>query len=288
MGHSRRVSRHRPRKRFGQHFLHDPGVIQRLIAAIDPRRGQRIVEIGPGLGALTEPILERTGDLDVVELDRDLAAKLAIVFQGCRGLRIHNADALDFDFAALAAEERGLGEGNQRLRIVGNLPYNVSTPLLFHLLAQGCAVHDMHLMLQREVVERIVSAPGGSDYGRLSVMVQLHCRTQKLFSVRSGAFNPVPRVASAVIRLTLFRHAPVAVADHSTFERLVARAFAQRRKTLRNSLRGVLSEAQIRTADVDPGARPEALSVSQFAALANELYGMRAGIEKRHIPPIVA
>jgi len=268
---------HRPRKRFGQHFLHDPGVIGRIVAAIRPVAGDRLVEIGPGLGALTGPsaltgpLLNAVGELDVVELDRDLLEPLRARCAGSAGtLRIHHADALEFDFAAL----RGDGP---RLRVVGNLPYNISTPLLFYLLAQAEHLQDLHFMLQREVVERMVASPGeGSygrlwSYGRLSVMLQYRCRAESLFAVGPGAFRPPPKVESAVVRLVPRETSPVAVQDERQFAEVVRRAFAQRRKTLRNALRGLLDTVRIEMAGVDPGARPETLSLAAFAALSNSI-----------------
>ena len=185
---------HRPRKRFGQHFLHDPQVISRIIAAICPQPGARLVEIGPGLGALTRPLLQAAGELEVVELDRDLLEPLQSRCAGLGTLRIHQADALQFDFAAL----RGDGP---KLRVAGNLPYNISTPLLFHLLDQAEHLHDLHFMLQQEVVKRLAAGPGDDAYGRLSVMVQYRCRVEALFNVGPGAFQPPPKVWSAVVRM---------------------------------------------------------------------------------------
>lgn len=256
---------HRPRARFSQHFLQDRAIIARLVEVIDPKPGETVVEIGPGLGALTEPLLERLGRLDVVEIDTRLVAALRRRFSGIEGLRIHHADALTFDFASLASETPGL-------RVVGNLPYHISTPLLFHLFAHSPILADMHFMLQRELVQRLVSPPGSRRYGRLSVTVQYHCRVEKLFDVKPEAFRPVPRVASTVIRLTPHSEPPVPLASLSAFESLVARAFAQRRKTLRNSLKGWLNEDQIRAANVDPGTRPETLDLADFAELANLLH----------------
>ncbi len=252
---------HRPRKRFGQHFLHDRRVIERIVGAVDPRPGERLVEIGPGRGALTEALLERAGALDVVELDRDLVQALAQRFGPSSGLRVHAADALRFDFTALAPP-------GERLRVVGNLPYNISTPLIFHLLGQRRALHDMHFMLQREIVERLVAPPGGRDYGRLTVMVRYACRAQRLFTVGAGAFTPAPRVESAFVRLSVHRQPPVCVPDERMLSELVARCFSQRRKTLRNTLQGWLREEDIRAAGVDPGARPQTLDLEAFARLA--------------------
>lgn len=255
---------HRPRKRFGQHFLHDPGVVGRIVAAIRPVAGDRLVEIGPGLGALTAPLLDAAGELDAVELDRDLLEPLRARCAGSGALRIHHADALEFDFAAL----RGDGP---RLRVAGNLPYNISTPLLFRLLAQAEHLRDLHFMLQREVVERMVANPGEEHYGRLSVMLQRRCRVESLFPVGPGAFRPPPKVWSAVARLVPRETSPVAVRDEQRFAEVVRRAFAQRRKTLRNALRGLLDATQIEAAGVDPGVRPETLDLAAFAALSNAI-----------------
>lgn len=254
--------RHPPRKRFGQHFLHDPHVIDRILAVIRPRPGERWVEIGPGLGALTRPLLQAAGELDVVELDRDLLEPLQARCAGLGTLRIYQADALQFDFAQLRNE-------GPRLRVAGNLPYNISTPLLFHLLAQSEQIHDLHFMLQREVVERMAAGPGEDAYGRLSVMLQYRCRVESLFTVGPGAFQPPPKVWSAVVRLVPRETSAVAVQDEQQFAEVVRRAFAQRRKTLRNSLRGLLDTSQIEAAGVDPIARPETLDLAAFAALSN-------------------
>ncbi|WP_297527726.1 16S rRNA (adenine(1518)-N(6)/adenine(1519)-N(6))-dimethyltransferase RsmA [Thiohalobacter sp.] len=252
--------KHRPRKRFGQNFLHDARIIERIVAAIDPQPGDHLVEIGPGQGALTFPLLERAGELDVIELDRDLAAWLRAQDTGGRPLRVHEQDALKTAFCALAEPP---------LRVVGNLPYNISTPLLFHLIGQSHCIRDMHFMLQKEVVTRMAAAPGSGDYGRLSVMVQWHCRVEPLFLVRPGAFNPPPKVDSAVVRLVPHARPPVELADPALFEQVVKAAFAQRRKTLRNSLRGLVETGAFEEAGIDPGARAETLSLAQFATLAN-------------------
>jgi 16S rRNA (adenine1518-N6/adenine1519-N6)-dimethyltransferase len=259
---------HRPRKRFGQHFLHDPSVIARIVRAIDARPGDRVVEIGPGLGALTRPLLEVCENLDVIELDRDLAADLKSEFEGDARIRVHVGDALDFDFHRLVSP-------GERLRVVGNLPYNVSTPLLFHLLGQAPVIADMHFMLQREVVDRLTAEPGGRDYGRLTVMVQLRCESEKLFDVGAGAFRPAPRVTSALVRLRVRREPAVRLSDVATFERLVSHLFSRRRKTLRNSLRGWLGEADLEALGIDPRARAETLDLAGFAALANAVHAAR-------------
>jgi 16S rRNA (adenine1518-N6/adenine1519-N6)-dimethyltransferase len=254
-------SAHRPRKRFGQHFLRDRAVLERIVAAIRPVAGERLVEIGPGLGALTVPLLEAAGALDVVELDRDLLEPLRARCAGRGLLRIHHADALAFDFAAL----RGDGP---RLRVVGNLPYNISTPLLFHLLAQAEHLRDLHFMLQKDVVDRMAAGLGEDAYGRLSVMLQYRCQVQPLFAVGPEAFRPPPKVWSAVVRLVPRETFAVVVRDEARFAEIVRRAFSQRRKTLRNSLRDVLDAAHIEAAGIDPGARPETLGLDAFAALS--------------------
>jgi 16S rRNA (adenine1518-N6/adenine1519-N6)-dimethyltransferase len=264
----------RARKRFGQHFLHDPAVIDRIARAIDARAGQHLVEIGPGRGALTRRLLQ-PGEpaampvsagglpgttLDAIEIDRDLAALLRSQFEPTPGFTLHAADALEFDFRALAAE-RGA-----RLRVIGNLPYNISTPLLFHLLASAPAIDDMHVMLQREVVARIAARPGTGDYGRLTVMLAPRVRAERLFDIGPGAFQPAPRVWSAVVRLRVLREPAFAV--HPRYAAIVAAAFAHRRKTLRNALRDFLEPGEIEACGIDPQARPETLAPLAFNALA--------------------
>jgi 16S rRNA (adenine1518-N6/adenine1519-N6)-dimethyltransferase len=255
----------RARKRFGQHFLHDPAVLDRIASAISPRAGDHIVEIGPGRGALTRALLEDWPDatLDLIELDRDLVPRLRDEFGGNPRIAIHEADALDFDFATLANDRGG------RLRVVGNLPYNISTPLLFHLLGSAAAIHDMHVMLQREVVERIAAGPGSGDYGRLTVMLAPWVRAESLFDVGPGAFQPPPKVWSAVVRLIVLREPAFTVSPH--FAAVVSAAFSHRRKTIRNALRSVLTPEQIAACDVDLGSRPETLSPDSFNRLARTL-----------------
>ncbi len=255
------MSEHRARKRFGQHFLHDRGVIERILAALNPRPGDTIVEIGPGLGALTAPLLEIIPHLHAVELDRDLAARLREQYPP-ECLTLHEADALKFDFRAL------LPAGGQ-LRVIGNLPYNISTPILFHLLDQGECIRDMLFMLQKEVVDRLAAAPGGKDYGRLSVMIQWRLRVEKLFDVRPDAFTPPPRVDSSVVRLVPHPVPPVTVNNPAAFAQLVKMAFAQRRKTLRNNLKGLLVSEKIAALGIEPERRAETLTLAEFAALAN-------------------
>ena len=257
---------HKARKRFGQNFLHDAGVIQRIVQAVSPQPGQRIVEIGPGQGAITLPLLEACGKLEVVELDRDLIKPLAGKAAGIGELVIHQQDVLKFDFRALA--------GDDRLRVVGNLPYNISTPLLFHLIDQAPVIQDMHFMLQKEVVDRMAATPGNGDYGRLSVMIQYHCKVDPLFRVKPGAFNPAPKVESAVVRLTPWPQPPARLDDLASLSLLVRTAFSQRRKTLRNTLKGLLPGEEIEAAEVDPGARPETISLEQYIRLANRLAQM--------------
>ena len=253
--------KHRARKRFGQHFLHDPGVIARIVAAIDPRPGERLVEIGPGLGALTAPLLERAGRLEVVEIDRDVVAPLQARCAGLGELVIHQQDVLTVDFGALA------GNGPP-LRLCGNLPYNISTPLLFHVLESRRVIQDMHFMLQKEVVDRIVASPGSKDYGRLTVMLATACSSERLLRVRAGAFSPPPKVESAVVRLRPLAAPPFPLADPARFAAIVASAFSMRRKTLRNGLRGLVDEAGFGQAGIDAGRRPETLSPAEFGALA--------------------
>jgi 16S rRNA (adenine1518-N6/adenine1519-N6)-dimethyltransferase len=251
--------KHQPRKRFGQNFLADEGVVAQIVAAIRPVRGQNLVEIGPGLGALTRPLLAATGNLTAIEIDRDLAAGLQREF-GAR-LQLHVADVLDFDFGAL---------GND-LRIVGNLPYNISTPLLFHLAGRAGHLRDIHVMLQKEVVARMVATPGSSNYGRLSVMLQYRFGLEKILEVPAAAFRPSPKVESALVRLTPLRPLACPARDEGLFARVVAAAFSQRRKTLRNSLKDFVSEPDFATHGIAPTARAQELSVAQFVALADHV-----------------
>jgi len=256
---------HRPRKRFGQNFLHDPVVIARIVSAIAPGKDDHLVEIGPGRGAITLPLLRQTGRLTVIELDRDLVEPLRDLCAGAGDLIVFNSDALQFDFCGQY--------DNRPLRIVGNLPYNISTPLLFHLLDQHRCIRDMHFMLQKEVVARMAAAPGSGRYGRLSVMLQYRCRVTPLFGIGAGAFSPPPRVESAFVRLEPYAQPVVQVHDEQVLERLVRQAFAQRRKTLRNALRGLLDAGEIAAQGIDPSARAETLSLADFATLANGAAG---------------
>ena len=242
----------KPRKRFGQHFLHDPGVLKRIVEAIAPARSDAIVEIGPGAGALTRPLLERLERLTAIEIDRDLAAQLSQEFSA-RVLSVIVADALDYDFS----------EFPSGVRIVGNLPYNISTPILFHLARYSDRVRDMHFMLQREVVERMVAAHSTPDYGRLSVMLQTRFAMKKLFCVAPGAFRPPPKVESAVVRMVPLQEK--IKCDQDLFEKIVREAFSARRKTLRNAL--PLEPGDFEALVIDPGLRPENLSPDDFVRI---------------------
>jgi 16S rRNA (adenine1518-N6/adenine1519-N6)-dimethyltransferase len=248
------------KKRLGQHFLHDPAVIRRIVGAIAPAPGDCVVEIGPGPGALTRPLLERLDRLHAVEIDRNLAAELPGRVEHPERLVMHEADALRFDFASLA-------DGPRSLRVVGNLPYNISTPLLFHLLTFDGAIKDMHVMLQREVVDRMTAKPGGKEYGRLTVMLAVAAKCEACFDVGPGAFTPPPKVWSTVVRITP-RAPDFELGDRARFARLVAHLFSMRRKTLGRALKGQLTAEQISSAGIDPIARPETLMPSDFAKLA--------------------
>jgi 16S rRNA (adenine1518-N6/adenine1519-N6)-dimethyltransferase len=261
---------HRARRRFSQNFLHDAHYVERIVAAIGPRPGDRVVEIGPGLGALTAPLVGRAAAITAVEIDRDLAARLRTRFAPER-LALIEGDALAVDWAALAAGDGAAPAAPRPLRIVGNLPYHISTPLLFALLPVAAHVRDQHFMLQKEVVDRMVAAPGGKDYGRLSVMLQFRYRLARLFVVPPGAFSPPPQVSSAIVRMVPKPESGLPAVDEAAFSRVVAAAFGQRRKTLRNALSGVLDEAAIRDSGIDAGARAEALPVDAFVALARRL-----------------
>ncbi len=260
---------HIPRKRFGQHFLHDQAVIRSIVDAIDPRSNasrpeERLVEIGPGLGAITAPLLLRARTLDAVEIDRDAIAHLQQTLTGTGTLRIHEADALRFEFSSLAPP-------GAQLRLVGNLPYNISTPLLFRLIEQRQHIRDMHFMLQKEVVDRMAAQAGDDDYGRLSVMLAPWVAVEPLFDIGPQSFRPPPRVMSTFVRLTPHASAPFVIADYRSYSRVVAAAFSQRRKTLRNSLKQLLSMEQIAQAGIDPGARAEVIAPAGFAALAAQV-----------------
>jgi len=255
---------HRARKRFGQNFLHDPGVVSRIVEAIDPRPGQAIVEIGPGQAALTSALIERAGHVRAIEIDRDLAARLRQRFSAEK-LTLIEADALKIDWSDVAATP---------LRLVGNLPYNISTPLLFALLPVAERVIDQHFMLQKEVVDRMVAAPGSKTYGRLSVMLQFRYRLTKLFDVPRGAFKPAPQVTSSVVRMKPRVLSELPQVDAQAFARVVAAAFGQRRKTLRNALSELLDADQIAASGVDPQARAETLGVDSFVGLSRRLVAL--------------
>ncbi|MBZ2190080.1 16S rRNA (adenine(1518)-N(6)/adenine(1519)-N(6))-dimethyltransferase RsmA [Alcanivorax sp. JB21] len=255
------MARHQARKRFGQHFLTDTNLIHRLVRSIAPARDDRMVEIGPGQGALTRPLLDAVDHLHAVELDRDLIRLLERQIAPER-LTVHAADALRFDFRTLATDDKPL-------RVVGNLPYNISTPLMFHLISQMDVIRDMHFMLQKEMVDRLVASPGTSDWGRLSVMIQYHCDTDFLFTVPPEAFSPPPRVDSAIVRLTPHATLPHPARDYRFFAGLVNQVFTQRRKAIRNGLKSLMTMADIEAAGVDPGLRPDQLSLADFVSLAN-------------------
>ena len=253
---------HRPRKRFGQNFLHDQGVLQRIDQAIRPKTTEHIVEIGPGLGALTQYLVEGAGHIDAVEIDRDLITPLETQFGG--KISIHNTDALKFDFCSLASK-------GEKLRIIGNLPYNISTPLMFRLFEQKGCIKDMHFMLQQEVVNRLVAAPGSKSYGRLSIMAQYYCQAESLFHVPPEAFNPPPKVHSAIIRLIPHPQPKVDVTDLKQFEDVIRQAFSQRRKTIRNTLKKLITAEQLTALGIDPTIRPEQIPIEQFAQISNAI-----------------
>jgi len=256
---------HYARKRFGQNFLNDQYIIDSIVSAIHPQRDEALVEIGPGLGALTEPVGERLDKLTVIELDRDLAARLEThPFLGPK-LTIFQQDAMTFDFAALA-QERG-----QPLRVFGNLPYNISTPLMFHLFSYTGSIKDMHFMLQKEVVNRLVAGPGNKTYGRLTVMAQYYCQIIPVLEVPPHSFTPPPKVDSAVVRLVPYAEPPYPVSDVRILSRITTEAFGQRRKTLRNSLSHLVAAGALEELSIDPTLRAENVSVAQYCQLANWL-----------------
>ncbi len=254
---------HQPRKRFGQHFLHDRSVIQHIVDAVNPDEQVPIVEIGPGLGALTLPLLQRVAALDVVEIDRDLAQALADKCHNIGDLRIHQGDALKFEFCTLH---------NEKIKIIGNLPYNISTPLLFHLLKQINCINSMVFMMQKEVVERICAEKDSKHYGRLTVMIQSQCHVEKLLTIGAGAFTPPPKVESSVIRLRPLAYGQFQIMDNDLFSQIVKLAFNYRRKTLRNALRGLVDESIFGELGIASTSRAENLTIREFAAMANYLY----------------
>ncbi len=256
------------KKHLGQNFLHDRGVIDKIVQAVAPKPGDVIVEIGPGQGALTFPLLQKHGELTAIEFDRDLHAPLQAAAREHGTLHLIQGDVLGVDFSALAAQ-RADAEG--RIRLVGNLPYNLSSPILFHALDHAAAIRDMHFMLQKEVVERMAAGPGSKVYGRLSVMLQAYCAVVPLFTVPPGAFRPAPKVDSAVVRLLPTPADRIEVADRRMFANVVRAAFGQRRKTLRNALNGLADAAQMEAAGLRPDARAEQVEVAGFVRLANLL-----------------
>lgn len=259
-----RPPQHQARKRFGQNFLHDAGVIDRIVGAIAPRADDNLVEIGPGMGALSEPLLSLNPALQMIELDRDLIPGLRTQFFSYPELTIHEGDALRFDYRSIA--------GRGPLRIIGNLPYNISTPLIFHLLGFRDVIRDMHFMLQKEVVERMAAAPGDSNWGRLAIMTQYYCQVLPLFTVGAGAFRPAPKVESAVVRLVPHDTLPCPADDPQLLARVVRTAFSARRKTLRKGLHTLMTDDDWQAVGLDPGLRPQNLSLADFVALANHLH----------------
>ncbi|BEV72765.1 16S rRNA (adenine(1518)-N(6)/adenine(1519)-N(6)) -dimethyltransferase RsmA [Paludibacterium sp. THUN1379] len=254
------MNQHIPRKRFGQNFLQDSRIIESIVDAVNPAADDSVIEIGPGLGAITHPLLNRLNKLHVVEIDRDIISRLQQQFPADK-LVIHAGDALAFDFASIPGQ----------LKIVGNLPYNISTPLLFHLASYGDRVIDMHFMLQKEVVDRMVAEPSCADYGRLSVMLQYRFEMESLIDVPPESFWPPPKVDSAVVRMMPAPGRCGLAKDETLLEKLVSQAFAQRRKTLRNNLKGLLSDEDFAAAGVDPTLRPENIRVEQYVVMANLL-----------------
>lgn len=248
-------------KHWGQHFLHDGNIIEKILTAIDPKSDEHFVEIGPGQGALTRPILQRSARLDAIEIDQDLAKALTQELADPR-FHIHRADALKFDFSTLS-------DGDKPMRMCGNLPYNISSPLLFHLLKQPRLFRDMHVMLQKEVVDRMAAEPGSRTYGRLTVALKARCHVDKLFTIRPGSFVPAPKVDSAFVRLTPDKSLRNRIQDESFFNELIRQAFSMRRKTLANALRGIVDVEIIKQLDIDSGLRPERVTVEQFITLAN-------------------
>ena len=251
---------HRARKRFGQNFLHDTNIIQKIINVINPQSNDHFVEIGPGLGALTIQLIKYNTKLDIIEIDRDLIEHLKKEFETETNFTIHEHDALKFDYASISTDN---------IRVIGNLPYNISTPLLFHLISYAKIIQDMTFMLQKEVVDRICSSPDNKQYGRLSVMLQYQCEVEKLFTVKPGAFNPAPKVDSAIVKLIPRKIIKNNARDFNQFSTIVLDAFSQRRKTLRNTLKKHLTEQEIIDCNIDPSTRAETLTVDEFVRLAN-------------------
>ncbi|CAH0532565.1 Ribosomal RNA small subunit methyltransferase A [Vibrio stylophorae] len=255
---------HRARKRFGQNFLNDPYIIDSIVSAINPRNGENLIEIGPGLGALTEPVAAQVDHLTVVELDRDLAERLMVHPVLKDKLTINQADAMQFDFSALARPD-------YKMRVFGNLPYNVSTPLMFHLFSFSGCIQDMHFMLQKEVVNRLAAGPGSKAYGRLTVMAQYYCKVTPVLEVPPTAFKPAPKVDSAVVRLTPHAELPHPATNLKWLDRVCREGFGQRRKTVRNCFKKLMDDTVLESLDINPTLRPENLSLAQFVAMANWL-----------------
>ena len=262
--HKPPVGQHRARKRFGQNFLQDQGIIHQIARAINPQTDDHLVEIGPGQGALTEHLLDSGCQLDAVELDRDLVTILQGMFSNRENFNLHSADALRFDFGALSNE-------GEQLRVVGNLPYNISTPLIFKLLEYAPIITDMYFMLQLEVVKRLAAQPGTKAYGKLGVMTQYYCKVDNLFEVPPSAFSPAPKVQSAIVKLAPYKELPHPETDTKLLKKVVNAAFGQRRKTLRNTLRDIMTAEQIEALGIDPSARAETLALEQFIAIANNV-----------------
>lgn len=258
MSESRRYPK--ARKRFGQNFLQDQSVISDIVAAIDPQSDQHLVEIGPGRGALTLPLVSASGQLDVIELDRDLVPLLQAKLSEYSQLTVHQADALNFDYSTLVTH-------GEKLRVIGNLPYNITTPLLFHLLSQASSVEDMCFMLQREVVERICAQPGSKTYGRLSIMVQYQCDATLLFIVPPEAFDPIPKVDSAIIYLRPRAEFVGGDVPIDALNTVVTKAFSQRRKTIANTLKNMISQTALEAENIDLQQRPETISIEQYVAI---------------------
>lgn len=262
---------HRPRKRFGQNFLQNPGYIEAIVDAINPKPEQHLVEIGPGLGAITTGLLKAAKSLDVIELDRDLIGPLTKNCANYGDLRIHQADALQFDFNSLAPTPTLISHDHVKLRVVGNIPYNISTPLIFHVLSQMHCICDIHFLLQKELAERLTANPGTKAYGRLSIMVQVHCMVQHLFDIEPHAFSPIPKVESSLVRLLPYSQPPYSIVNYPIFANLVTQAFSQRRKILRNALGNLMAPEHIRNAGIDGTRRPEQLTISEFVQLSSYL-----------------
>lgn len=258
------MNQHRPRKRFGQNFLQDSNIIDQIVGAISPQFTDTMVEIGPGMGAITEHLVDQVQQLAVVELDRDLIPNLRISFATRKNFHIYEGDALKFNYGQLPQELHC-----EQIRVVGNLPYNISTPLLFHLLSFSDMVKDMHFMLQKEVVERMAAAVGDSAYGRLGIMIQYHCKVEPLFTVPPQAFNPPPKVESAIVRLVPHQTKPVTTQSPKQLNKIVTAAFNQRRKTVRNALKAFADDALLSQAEIDPNQRPEQISLAQYATLTD-------------------